>query len=183
LSRRFSGMRGEPARGWPGRFEILPGERFFMSDTTIYREHGFETRTRLSRRGSASGNRTSRSTFREHDQSGIGHKDLRQISNTCAVDLSCSHGPVHTVTLRTAVPSSFGLLNQLRRPPDTQPSVPRNSVSICPAGRPSRFASRVRSRMEIFDARRDLDFCRRYSVVVSPRPSRASRVLGIRPSK
>jgi hypothetical protein len=40
-------MRGDGARFRTRRFEILRAFRFVMSDTTIYREHGFETRTRV----------------------------------------------------------------------------------------------------------------------------------------
>ena len=115
--------------------------------------------------------------------SGIGHRSLRRINSTCTVDIFCFHEPTHTVALCISVPSPFGLFNQLCRPPDTQPSMPRNSVYIRPIGRPSRFTSCVRPRMEIFGARRDLDFCRGYSLVVSPRPRRASCVLGIRSTK
>jgi hypothetical protein len=46
----------------------------------------------------------------------------------------CTHGPTHTVALRIAVHSSFGLFNQLCRPSDTQPSVPGDTVFIDPVG-------------------------------------------------
>lgn len=84
----------------------------------------------------------------------------------------CPPWPPHTLELCIAVPSSIGLSDQLRRHSDTEPPVPRNTVFIRSAGRPSRFSSCVRSRMEISADRRNLGVFGGYFLVVSPRPSR-----------
>jgi hypothetical protein len=85
--------------------------------------------------------------------------------------------------LFAAVPSSLRLFDKLRRPSASKPSIPRDTVYVCPGSRPPHLASFVYSRMEIFGACRDLDFCRGYSLVVSTKPSRGSCIRQIRPPK
>ena len=82
-----------------------------------------------------------------------------------------------------AIAPFFRLFDQLCRRNISQPSLFRNNIFIRPVGRPTHFASRVYCRLEIFRARRDLDFCRGYLLVVSTRPSHASCVFGIHSPK
>jgi hypothetical protein len=87
------------------------------------------------------------------------------------------------MALCVAVPSSVGLLAQLRRPAASEPSELWDIVYSHSNGRPSRFAPCVFSRVEVSGVRRDVGFCGGHSLVVSARPSRAGCVLVARPSR